>query len=346
MTKEPGPRSTVRDVAASTGVSIATVSRVLNGHPNVAAGTRDLVLRAVGELGPRAPLARAVPTERSGPVFVRCPYVLTDYFGLVVSAVAETLELHGRAVLLDAGEVAQATHPLLGLAGRPDVAGAVLVLPPERPAELAALRRTGFPFVVVDPRTPPPPDVAAVSAAHGAGARRVTAHLLELGHRRIGVIGGPREWSAAVERQAGHAAAMVHAGLMPPPELHRSIEPTTDAGHRAAAELLDLPERPTALVCFNDKVAIGALHAAAERGLAVPDDLSVTGFDDSDVARASVPQLTTARQPLAEMGRIAVGLLVRLMARHKVDALHVELATELVVRGSTGPAPRSGGPVA
>jgi len=345
MSPSTTPRSTVRDVAAATGVSIATVSRVLNGHPNVAAGTRDLVLSTIDELGMRAPLARIPPAARTGPVFVRCPYVLTDYFGLVVSAVAETLELHGHPVLLDAGVLAQTTHPLLGLAGRSDVAGAVLVLPPEGGAELAALRRTGFPFVVVDPRTPPPPDVAAVSAAHGVGARRVTAHLLELGHRRIGVIGGPREWSAAVERQAGHAAAMVHAGVMPPRELHRPIEPTTDEGYRAALELLDLPERPTALVCFNDKVAIGALHAAAERGLRVPDDLSVTGFDDSDVARASNPQLTTVRQPLAEMGRIAVGLLVRLMARHKVEALHVELATELVVRGSTGPLPtfRTGG---
>ena len=335
----PVARATVRDVATVTGVSIATVSRVLNGHPNVAAPTRDLVLHAVSDLGQRAPLPRATPATRSGPVFVRCPYVLTDYFGLVVSAVAEALELHGRSVLLDAGEHAASTHPLLGLASRADVAGAVLVLPPERSAELAALRRTGFPFVVVDPRTPPPPEVAAVSAAHAAGARRVTAHLLQLGHRRIGVIGGPREWSAAVERQAGHAAAMVHAGHMPPSELYRPIEPTTDQGCHAAGELLDLPDRPTALVCFNDKVAIGAMHAAAERGLRVPVDLSVTGFDDSDVARASTPQLTTVRQPLAEMGRIAVSLLVRLIARHTVDARHVELATELVVRGSTAPPP-------
>ena len=103
-------------------------------------------------------------------------------------------------------------------------------------------------------------------------------------------------------------------------------------------ELLARPVRPTALVCFNDKTAVGALAAAAERGLRVPDDLSVTGFDDIDLAQVTSPALSTVRQPLAEMGRMAVSLLIRLLDGHQVDALHIELATDLIVRGSTGPA--------
>jgi LacI family transcriptional regulator len=192
--------------------------------------------------------------------------------------------------------------------------------------------------VVVDPRTPLPSDIAAVSAAHFAGARSITAHLLRLGHVRIGMIAGPHNWLAGPARLAGHASALAEAGALHPPELTRAGEPTVGFGHRAAAELLELRPRPTALACFNDKTAAGALAAAAERGLRVPDDLSITGFDDIDLARATSPALTTVRQPLAEMGRMAVSLLVRLLDGHQVDTLHVELATELIVRASTAPA--------
>ena len=225
---------------------------------------------------------------------------------------------------------------LPSLPSRPGVAGAIVILPPEPGEQLAALRARGFPLVVVDPRTPVPRDIAAVSAAHFAGARSMTAHLVGLGHRRIGVIAGPRNWLASQARLAGHTSALADVGVLHPAELTRAGEPTTEFGYRAAGELLDLPVRPTALVCFNDKTAVGALAAAAGRGLRVPADLSVTGFDDIDLAQATSPALTTVRQPLAEMGRMAVSLLVRLLDGHQLDALHVELATELIVRGSTG----------
>ena len=269
---------------------------------------------------------------------MRCPYILTDYFGLIVSAVAETLALHGRAVMLDAGTAEQRAAVLPSLPSRPGIAAAIVILPPEPSEQLAALRARGFPFVVVDPRTPPPRDIAAVSAAHVAGARSITAHLVQLGHRRIGMVAGPHNWLAGQARLTGHASALAEAGVLHPAELTRAGEPTTDFGYRAAGELLDLPDRPTALACFNDKTAVGALAAAAERGLRVPGDLSVTGFDDIDLAQATSPMLTTVRQPLAEMGRMAVSLLVRLLDGHQVEALHVELATDLIVRGSTGPA--------
>jgi len=334
-------RMTVRDVAAQTGVSIATVSRVLNDQPNVSPETRDLVLRAVEQLGNRAPGSRAATTRAAqGAVYVRCPYLLTDYFGLIVSSIADTLRLHGRTMVLDAGDSAESAEVLPTLPDRPGVGGAILILPPESGTELVRLRERGFPFVVVDPRTPPPPDIPAVSAAHFAGARRVSGHLIGLGHRRIGLIAGPHNWLASDGRFAGHAAAMAQAGMLPDPELVRVAEPTTASGHWAAAELLDLlPHRPTALACFNDKAAVGALTAAHERGLHVPEDLSVTGFDDIDLAQATTPPLTTVRQPLREMGRMAVSLLNRLLDHHELDALHIELATELIVRDSTGPVP-------
>ncbi|GAA3584983.1 LacI family DNA-binding transcriptional regulator [Nonomuraea rosea] len=335
-------RATVRDVAAETGLSIATVSRVLNGQANVAPHTRELVLRAVGRLGDQAPRPRTAPdVTGGGAVYVRCPYLLTDYFGLIVSSVGETIELHGRQMILGAGEAAQDTAVLPGLPDRPGVAGAILILPPEPGDELVRLRDRGFPFVVIDPRTPPPKDIAAVSAAHFAGGRKLMAHVTELGHRRVGIIGGPVKWLPSEARLAGYTASLADAGVLPAPELLRNVpEPSTEHGYLAACELLDLPERPTALVAFNDKMAVGALWAAAERGLSVPGDLSVAGFDDIDVSRATSPALTTVRQPLQEMGRMAVSLLMRLLSRHTLEALHVSLGTELIVRGSTGPAAR------
>ncbi|WP_350279984.1 LacI family DNA-binding transcriptional regulator [Kribbella sp. HUAS MG21] len=334
----PRGRATVRDVAAATGVSIATVSRVLNQQGSVAPETRRLVEQAVSELGLRAPAPRggtAKPVD--GAVFVRCPYVLTDYFGLIVSSIAETLDRHGRQVVLNAGEAAAHDPVLQSLASRREIGGAILILPPEPGADLVRLSSRRFPFVVVDPRTALPRDIPSVSAAHHAGARQLTSYLTGLGHTRIGVIAGPREWLAADERLSGHAAALADVGILPDPALIRHEQPTTTHGYRAAAELLELEPRPTALVAFNDKAAIGALQAAADRGLSVPGDVSIAGFDDIDLARATTPQLTTVRQPLQEMGRMAVSLLIRLLDRHEVEALHVELATELVVRGSTGP---------
>jgi len=329
-------RVTVRDIAAHAGVSIATVSRVLNDQSHVAPETRDLVQRTIEELGAQVTTRRPAPP---GAIFLRCPYVLTDYFGLIVSSIAETLDLHGHQVLLNAGEATQEHRVLPTLAGRPGVAGAIVVLPPEPGAELVALQASGFPFVVVDPRETVPRDIAAVSAAHFAGARSLTGHLIELGHRRIGLIAGPDNWLASTARRAGHASALADAGVLPDRRLALPGEPTVRFGYEAAQRLLDLPSRPTALLGFNDKAASGALAAAASRGLRVPEDLSVAGFDDIDLAQATRPTLTTVRQPLQEMGRIAVSLLLRLLNRHRLDALHVELATELIVRDSTGPAP-------
>src|SRR5689334_12821473 len=179
------PRATVRDIATEAGVSIATVSRVMSGQDNVADDTRRRVRAAADRLGAAPPVR---PGAAGGAIFVRCPYVLTDYFGVIVSSVAETLDLHGRRLVLSAGDAARELQVLGALPDDPAVAGAILVVPPEPERDLAALRAADFPFVVVDPRTPLPQDIASVSAANLTAARAVTAHLVELGHRRIGVI--------------------------------------------------------------------------------------------------------------------------------------------------------------
>jgi LacI family transcriptional regulator len=215
--------------------------------------------------------------------------------------------------------------------------GAVLMLPEESSAELKALQRD-FPVVVVDPRIALDEGIPVVSSAHAAGARAATEHLLALGHRRIGAITGPPEWIASTERLNGYHGALAAAGVLPDPELVAVSDfrngPVTEA---AATALLDLPDPPTAIFAFNDNVAVGVMRTAIARGLSIPDDLSVVGFDDSELARIVAPALTSVRQPLAEMGRMAVSLLLRLLENQRVDALRVELATKLVVRDSTAP---------
>jgi LacI family transcriptional regulator len=334
----PLRRSTIRDVAAEAGVSTATVSRVLNDSAGVAPETRALVLHAIEQHSftgrrkrRRAPLVKGV-------VAVRCPYVLTDYFGLIISGVARSLRLHGKRLLFS-DEYHDGTEPSL-----PDLLvadmteGAILVLPPEPPSVLGDLRASGYPFVVVDPRVALPGGVAAVSAAHMAGARAATEHLIQLGHNRIATITGQINWLSADGRLMGYRGALAATGRLAPEEFVRvGGEPNVENGLEAARALLDLPQPPSAIVAYNDKMALGVLQAAAERGLRVPRDLSVVGFDGLELSQSVVPRLTTVRQPLEEMARMAVELLVRLIDGRDIHTLHVELATELVPGESTGP---------
>jgi len=166
-------------------------------------------------------------------------------------------------------------------------------------------------------------------------------HLLGLGHRRIAIIAGRKGWVASEERVNGYQAALAGAGVLATPALVMRGNFEMADGHKAAHRLLALDEPPTAIFASNDNMAVGALRAAAERNLRVPADLSVVGFDDSELARVVTPNLTTVRQPLEEMGRMAVSLLTRLIDGQSVETLRVELATRLVIRQSTAPPPQS-----
>jgi LacI family transcriptional regulator len=299
-------RATIRDIADLAGVSIATVSRVLNDRPDVAPETRENVLQVVREHGFSTNRgARGLSSGRTGMVGLTLPRVADAYFGPMLSGAAEALyERDMRIVLAPTLHDHAREVSLLERLMRGTTDGAILMLPEESADELRMLQRQGFPFVVVDPREAPPEGIACVAAMHAAGAKEATEHLLGLGHD---------------------------------PELVVYSDWLIPTGMAAAEKLLSLPDPPTAIFGFNDNVAIGALHAAHKRGLSVPDDLSVVGFDDTEPALIVTPQLTSIRQPLAEMGRMGVSLLVRLIEGQRVDALRLELATKLVVRDSTAP---------
>jgi LacI family transcriptional regulator len=337
-----GRRTTIRDVAREAGVSVATVSRVLNDHPHVAPKTRDAVLKAVREHRfSTNRSARALSGGgRTGLVGVTLPFVHATYFALMLSGLSDALyEQDMRAVVCPTLHEHDREVDLLSRLMHGTTDGAILMLPSETSSELRALRAVGYPFVVVDPREPLEEGIASVSAQNAAGAREATRHLLDLGHRRIAAVTGPPGWAATEERLVGYHAALAGAGVLPDPALEVTADFLLERGRDAARALLDLPEPPTAIFAFNDSLALGAVQAAAERGLRVPDDLSVVGFDDSEQAALVTPALTSVRQPLGEMGRMAVSLLTRLLDGQRVEAGRVELATKLIVRDSTA-APR------
>lgn len=181
-----------------------------------------------------------------------------------------------------------------------------------------------------------------MSAAHMASARAATEHLIQLGHNDIATITVKVNPVSADGRLTGYRAALAQVGKLAPNEfIVVGEEPDFDNGLEAGRALLDLRHRPTAVVAYNDKMALGVLQAAAERGLEVPRDLSVVGFDGLELSRSVVPTLTTVRQPLEEMARLGVQLLMQLIEGRHVDRTHIELATKLVVGGSTGPPRRA-----
>jgi LacI family transcriptional regulator len=334
------PRLTIRQIADLAGVSIATVSRVLNGRGDVSDETRDLVSRVIRENGYTANRsARGLSAGRTGLVGVLVPLVYPAYFSAILGGAAQALSESDLQIVLSptGGEHDREVSVLDRLHGLTD--GAVIILPEESSEELERLLDGGYRFVVLDPLMPLDERIPSVSAAHTSGADQAMRHLLELGHRRIAKITGPAGWFATEDRRRGYRAALAAAGILPDPALEVEAEPEIGPGRQAAKYLLELPEPPTAIFAFNDNIAIGAIQAARACGMRVPEDVSIVGFDDVEHATIVTPALTTVRQPLAEMGRTAVSLLNRLLERQRFETLHIELATRLVVRESTAPPP-------
>jgi LacI family transcriptional regulator len=336
-------RATIREIAELAGVSIATVSRVVNGREDVSPETRELVQRVVRERGYTANRnARGLSAGKTGLIGATVPMLHHAYFSYILAGAAEGLyEQDMRLVLSPTMHEHHREVSLLERLMHGTTDGALIILPEESSDELELLLNHGYRFVVIDPLLPLNERIPAVSAAHAAGADQAMAHLLSLGHIRIAAITGPRGWKATEDRRRGYYAALAAAGIMPDPELEVESNFEIGGGSAAAEQLLDLAEPPTAIFCFNDNMAVGAMRTARARGVGIPKDLSIVGFDDLEEAEIVTPTLTTIRQPLAEMGRIAVSLLMRLLDNQRLEALHVELGTRLVVRDSTAPPRRS-----
>ena len=276
---------------------------------------------------------------RTGLIGVLVPVVYDLYFSAILSGVAQAAYEHDVRLALAPtlhDHVREAS--MLERVGLGATDGTLVILPETSSADLVQALADGHPLVVVDPLVALDDRIPRVAAAHRSGADQAMRHLLELGHRRIAAIAGPPGWLATEDRRRGYRAALEASRIAHDPALEVDADFEVGPGADAAASLLALPDPPTAIFAFNDAIAIGAMRAARERGLRVPEDLSVVGFDDIKYATIVTPSLTTVRQPLAEMGRAAV----RLLLGQASETLHVELTTRLVVRESTAP-PRPSG---
>ncbi len=338
MNQTSSKRRTIAEIAAQAGVSIPTVSRVLNNRPDVAPGTRERVEQVIKESGFIHSRVRNPLKESSGIIDMLVPDLDTPYSVEIVRGVEEVLErTELRLALSFARDSPQLEQRWLAKVIDGTTDGAILVLAHGQSKRLDMLVRHKIPFVVVDHRGELGADVPSVGATNWLGGRLATEHLLSLGHRRIAIIGGDASLRCSRDRIAGYRAALEDAGIPVDPALIRPGGFILQTGYEQTCALLDLPEPPTAIFAGSDTQAMGVYSALRARGLSVPDAMSVIGFDDVPIASIVTPALTTIRQPLGEMGRIATTMLLRLIAEEPLDTMRVELTTSLIVRESSVP---------
>lgn len=331
--------STIKHVAARAGVSFTTVSHVLNGTRRVSDSARERVERAIAEMGyaPSA-VARALKMSETGIVGVLVPNITNPFFAELTRGIEDCCRRTDYSVFLcnsDDDPVRQARYLQTLLERRVD--GLLLAAAAGESSALAnRLAGTRVPTVVVDR---PIPGLAAdlVRVDHEAGARLAVEHLLSLGHRAIACLSGPSEFAVSRARVAGWREAMATAGIAPEPGWLLEGDFSAAAGHELTRRLLDRGDL-SAIFASNDLLAIGALRAAAERGVAVPSALSVIGFDGIDLGGYAYPALTTVGHPIRAMGETAAEVLIERIAAGPAAAREVVLPAELLRRESTGPA--------
>ncbi len=332
--------ASIEDVARRAGVSIATVSRALRGLPDVAAGTRDRVLEAASELNYVAsPFAARLASGRTATVGVVLPFVNRWFFAEVVDTVETALRHAGFDLLLyNLGDEAGRLRFFDFMPMRKRVDAVLVVSLVLTDDEFTALRSLGCPVGLLGLDRP---GFLSTRIDDVASARRAVTHLTDLGHRRVGLIGGdpddPMRFTPPLNRADGYRGALLAAGAEPEPELEILGYFTIAGGEQACRTLMDLPEPPTAIFAESDEMAYGALRTLRRLRLDVPGDVAVIGFDDHPTAE--LMDLSTVRQPVAEQ---ALDVTTRLLAAVATDPGEAEsdvvLCTELVIRGSTDPA--------
>lgn len=321
------------EIAHLAGVSPPTVSRVLNGHAGVALATRQRVEAVLREHGYRR--RDSEPAAIIELVF----HALESLWALeIIQGVEQVARERGLAVVLT--EMQGRLTPGKAwteqvLARRPT--GVVAVFSELTTQQQAQLATRSIPLVVLDPTGEPLHETPSVGATNWSGGMAATRHLLDLGHRRIAMLSGPTQWPCCRARLDGYRAAMDAAGVPVDPELVRVSTLYVEGGLRDGAELLRLPDPPTAIFTANDLQALGVYEAARRAGVRIPDDLSVVGFDDLSFTQWAGPPMTTVRQPLVQMGAAAARMVLALADGEPLEQHRVELATTLVVRESTAP---------
>ena len=330
-------RATLAEVAERAGVSISTVSKVLNGRSGVSDDTRARVeaLLADQQYNPRNPGPNHAPL-----IEVLCFEIDSSWASEALAAIEGVARRRGVGVVVSGTSDRQKPDAgwMEGVLNRRPV-GVLLVASNLLAEQMQQLRSRNIPFVVLGPAGDVPSDVPTIGSADWTGAYAAARHLVDLGHREVAVISGPGDMMAATARLSGYRAALEGAGLSLRPEHLRRGEFHHEDGIVQGRALLSLPEPPTAVLASSDVQALGVYEAARALGFAVPSQLSVIGFDDIKVARWAGPALTTVRVPIADMAARAVELVLEVRAGGVPPLTRIDLATTLVVRDSTAPPP-------
>ena len=332
----------VRDVAERAGVSVGTVSHALNHPERVADSTLERVRAAIAELGfVRSETARRLRHGGSSLVGVLVHDISNPFFTEAARGIEDRLREDNRVPMLGSTDSdPDRERELMSLLAGLDVRGVIVTPSTSTLDNLAVLAGRGIRIVLMD-HPPISEELPTVSGDDVAGARAAVAHLVEFGHRRIGFVNGPLSVRQSIDRRDGVLAALSEAGL-DPAEVLREVEAasggqgyTADAGAVGAAELLRADPPPSALFCANDQLAIGAMREIRRRGLTIPDDVAIVGYDDVDIASELITPLTSVHVPMRDIGRAAADLLLA----DGSQVRHVSFAPELVVRASTAGAP-------
>lgn len=331
----PGKRVTLKDVAIEAGVSIKTVSRVVNGESTVNDTTATRVAGVAKRLGYRPnELARSLRGQRSHTIGLVIADVSNPFMATCAQAIEEVAQEHGHALILcDSHADLRSEDAYIGLLTQRQVDGLLLVPARGHSAHLETERQAGLPVVAFD-RPAEGVQTDTVLVENRVGAREATEHLIQHGHERIAFVGDVRHLYTAQKRLEGYKEALIAANLKP---LHSLGAHSIELGEQATKEFLEAPNPPTALFAANILTTLGALRAIEDLRLRIPEDVALIGFDDFELAHVLRPRFTLVRQPAAELGRRAAEMLFeRLDGRDRPEPRRLVLPTELVVRESCG----------
>jgi LacI family transcriptional regulator len=330
----------IKDVARVAGVSVSTVSFVLNKRPGVSKDTRLKVLSVVEKLDyiPNQ-VARSLVTRRTHSIGLIIPDTAELFYGKLARIIQDAVGLHAYSLVIgNSDNYAAKEKSCLDFLVEKNVEGIIMV--PGTSSNIERVKKIRTPMVFVD-RQLEGVDISYVGVDNRAAGYKSTKHLVDLGHDMIGCITGPTSASSSQERVQGYQEALMDSHLSWDPLLLKNTDWTVEGGYRGAKELLSLKNRPTAIFVTGDTCAIGVFDALREEGLSVPGDVALVGFDDLIFASFLRVPLTTVRQPLEQMGTLAVRLLFeRLESSEPKSPERVILPTELVIRESCGQAAR------
>jgi LacI family repressor for deo operon, udp, cdd, tsx, nupC, and nupG len=329
--------SNIRDVARLAGVSVATVSRALSNPEKVSPESLDKVHKAIAEVGYRPNmLARNFRSARAYAVVVLVPDIANPFYSLFIRALEDRAHQKGYAVLL--GDTRGTPERELEYIRRVEtrLADGIVQLRPSSeksqnniPADVPCVNACGCEYT-----TGP-----AIRIDNRGAAKSMVNYLISLGHKRIGVISGLKDNPHAIDRLEGYKEALAEAGIPFEKDLIAEGDFTMWSGLNAAFQFCNMKNRPTAIFSMNDEMAIGAMQTLKNQGFKIPEDISVTGFDDIAYAKYSDPSLTTISQPAEEMGKMAMDMLLKVIEGEPLSQRECVLPTEFIIRKSTGPAP-------